>query len=147
MNLPIQTTPRPRVALRLLVVIIAGILFRKTPGPIPHELRKVAGDVLWAAMFSLITRLAFPRALSMRIALVAFVLASTTEFAKLLHTPTLEYVRGTSVGGFFLGHTFLPSNFFSYAVGAALGYAWEVGLFRRTCCLAIKCCPALRRSC
>lgn len=109
------------MAVVALVVIAVGVGSRMGGGRFPHLIAKDLGDVLWALMFFLLALLLKPWTSALGAAAIALAVSSATEWLKLYHAPWIDALRAKPVTGFLLGHTFHPTNFIAYAIGAACG--------------------------
>ena len=100
-----------------LVTIGAGLAFRSFSGNLPHALRDVTGDALWAAMLFWWVSAAAPAVrLRSRIA-VALLICTAVELAQLYRSPLLTSIRSTTVGHLVLGSDFDARDLAAYAFG------------------------------
>lgn len=103
-----------------VVIVLAGLASRRYRGQLPALLAEYAGDTLWALMlFLLVSAVVAGRPLMVRAAL-AIVLASLVEISQRYHTPWIDSIRQTTLGGLVLGFGFLWSDLACYSVGIAL---------------------------
>jgi len=106
-----------------LATIALGIASRRFAGALPAFVATYAGDALWAlAVYFVIASLA-PRWPAPGIAVAALLIAAGVEVLQLYQGEPLGSLRRTTLGGLVLGHGFLWSDLFLYAVGAAAGVA------------------------
>ncbi len=89
------------------------------------DARDVAGDALWACMMAWIVAAVAP-ALPMFIrGAIALAISWAVEFSQLVHTPSLDALRATTLGGLVLGSGFDPRDLAAYAGGVILAIALE----------------------
>lgn len=116
----------------LVATVLLGLLSRRYPDQTPAWVLLYAGDSLWAMMVYWLSRLAFPRHSYKKSGLVALLFSVFIELSQLFHTPWLDAVRATRLGGLVLGFGFLWSDLICYAVGVAVGMAVERSIFKST---------------
>lgn len=108
---------RMRFVARALVTIAIGLAVHLGGGGLPHTVRDVLGDALWAAMaLWWIGAIAPSLRLAWRAAL-AVAVCFAIEISQLLHTPALDALRRTRVGHLMLGSGFDSRDFAAYAGG------------------------------
>lgn len=110
-------------AVLAFAVIGAGLLWRASFMPLPPFLSKYGGDALWAMMVFVGFGLLFPRASTLRLALLALGFSWCVELSQLYHAPWIDAVRATLPGRLVLGSTFNWPDLPAYALGIGLG-AW-----------------------
>ncbi len=118
-----RSGPRAAFVAAALGTIVAGLLVHRGIVPLAAAPRDVLGDALWAMMIAwwlgalLPTRAAWERAVG------ALAICWLVEGSQLLHTPSLDAVRRTTLGRLVLGSGFDARDLGAYAVGvaAALG--------------------------
>lgn len=91
-------------------------------GPAPRD---VAGDALWATMITFGISALFPTRSLLSRAAIAYAICAAVEFSQLIHTPSLDALRATTLGGLVLGSGFDFRDLAAYAAGVALGVALE----------------------
>lgn len=116
----------------LVATVLLGLLSRRYPDQTPAWVLLYAGDSLWAMMVYWLSRLAFPWHSYKKSGLVALLFSVSIELSQLFHTPWLDAVRATRLGGLVLGFGFLWSDLICYAVGVAVGMAVERSIFKST---------------
>ena len=91
-----------------------------------------AGDTLWASMIVWWIGVLAPEArLSVR-SVVALAICFVVETSQLYHTPTLDAIRGTTLGHLVLGSGFDPRDLVAYTVGVlAAAIVERMGAVRR----------------
>jgi hypothetical protein len=92
---------------------------------LPPDARDVAGDALWACMIAWGVAAIAPAAAVLVRGAIAFAICSAVEFSQLVHTPSLDALRATTLGGLVLGSGFDPRDFAAYAGGIAAAIALE----------------------
>lgn len=107
---------RGRYALWAALTVLLGLASRKfmVLGPAP-------GDVLYATLLYWGMRLLAPRRPRRHAMAAALALSVGVELSQLLHTPWLDALRATRLGGWVLGHGFLWGDLVCYVVGVGLG--------------------------
>jgi len=98
---------RIRYLLSATPVLIAGLASRKFPEHLPLFLAEYAGDTLWALMlYLLVSTLLAGRPIVVRAA-ISLAPAFFVEISQLYHTPWIDSIRQTTLGGLVLGFGFL----------------------------------------
>lgn len=109
----------------LALLIAFGLGSRRLSG-LPDWITLYAGDVAWGAMFFALFCAARPSLSIASAWLAAVVTTELIEFSELCHSPWVDALRATRVGGLLLGHVFLWSDVFCVALGATLAAAAEL---------------------
>lgn len=90
------------------------------------DLRDVLGDALWATMMAWWIGAAAPRlTLTVRTAL-ALGICFAVEFSQLIHVPSLDAVRRTTLGHLVLGSGFDRRDLLAYAAGVTIAAVIEL---------------------
>jgi Protein of unknown function (DUF2809) len=89
---------------------LVGIVSRRYAHVFPAFIAAHAGDTLWALAAFLKIGLALPRASTRTIALLAMSFSVAVEISQLYHTPWIDSIRQTILGGLILGFGFLWSD-------------------------------------
>lgn len=110
----------------VIVVVILGLSSRRYSRVLPEFLASYAGDTLWALTAFLGIGVLFPRWSTVRVSVTALLFAFAIELSQLYHSPWVEQIRHTRVGGLILGYGFLWSDILCYGVGITIGYVLEV---------------------
>jgi hypothetical protein len=110
----------------VIVVVILGLSSRRYSRVLPEFLASYAGDTLWALTAFLGIGVLFPRWSTVRVCVTALLLAFAIELSQLYHSPWVEQIRHTRVGGLILGYGFLWSDLLCYGVGITIGYILEL---------------------
>ena len=121
-------SPRLGVLTSLLLLTPLGFAAKFYTGPGRHWVNNSLGGVLYEIFWCLVVFLFARKAAPWKIALGVFIAAAILETLQLFHPPVLEYIRSFFIGRTLLGTTFVLSDFFYYAIGCAMGYAWIRGL-------------------
>jgi hypothetical protein len=121
---------RPIYAIAIALVIGTGLLWRSSLVPLPEFLAKYGGDALWALVVFLCFGIAFCRASTVRIALVAVCFAWSVEFLQLYHAPWIDGIRSVRLGRLVLGTTFNSPDLLAYVIGIAVGAFAERAFFK-----------------
>jgi hypothetical protein len=109
-----------------IAVAILGLSSRRYSRLLPEFLASYAGDTLWALMVFLGIGILFPRWSTMRVSVTALLFAFTIELSQLYHSPWLDQIRHTRVGGIILGYGFLWTDLLCYGVGITTGWILEI---------------------
>jgi hypothetical protein len=121
---------RARYGALALAMIVAGLVVHLTPVPLGDATRDITGDALWAAMmFGWVGAVAPDARLAIR-SVSAFAICAVVETSQLIHTPSLDAARETTIGHLVLGSGFDPRDFLAYAMGIAAAALLE-GAIRR----------------
>lgn len=117
---------RIKYLLLTLVVIVLGLLSRKTGVCTSDFVKMYVGDVLWATMVYFGCRFLFVNR-SKRVSVgIALVFSYLIEVSQLYHAPWIDAIRATTFGGLVLGFGFLWSDIVCYTVGVTLGMVVDV---------------------
>jgi hypothetical protein len=120
---------RSFIACLMVLVIVAGLLWRSSLGPTNPSVRKYGGDALWALLVFLGFRFLFPTMPTRLVALLAVVFSFGVETSQLYHTPWIDGLRSTRLGGLVLGSGFNWPDFAAYSLGIGVGsiedWAWR----------------------
>lgn len=111
--------------LAALAVIVLGLSSRRYSRVLPEFLASYAGDTLWALTAFLGVGMLFPRWSTLRVCITALLFAFAIELSQLYHSPWVDQIRHTMVGGVILGYGFLWSDLLCYVVGISLGCTLE----------------------
>jgi len=114
--------------LSAIPVLIAGLASRKLREQLPQFLAEYAGDTVWALMlYLLVSMLLAGRPIVVRAA-ISVALAFLVEISQLYHTPWIDSIRQTTLGGLVLGFGFLWTDLIWYSVGIAIGAVTDWGI-------------------
>jgi hypothetical protein len=107
---------RGRYALWMGLTVLLGLASRTfmVLGPAP-------GDVLYATLLYWGVRFVAPMRPRRHAMAAALALSVGVELSQLLHTPWLDALRATRLGGWVLGHGFLWGDLACYVLGVGLG--------------------------
>ncbi|MCT4565123.1 MAG: DUF2809 domain-containing protein [Maledivibacter sp.] len=121
---------RKRVAyfIYTIVVIILGLSSRHFSNTLPKFLAVYSGDILWGLMIFLLLGFIFKKKSSINIAVIGAVISISIEISQLYHSPWIDGIRKTTIGGLVLGYGFLWSDIVCYIVGIAIGFIFEIFL-------------------
>ena len=109
--------------LMIFIVICLGLLSRKMTDYIPDIIDLFLGDLLWALMVYLMTRMLFINWSIRKVALIGILFCFTIEFSQLYHADWIDMIRRTTLGGLILGYGFLWSDLIAYLLGIGSGAA------------------------
>ncbi len=105
----------------IFLTIVAGLFSRTNFIHLPILISKYAGDTLWALMVFWWLRIFFPKWKIWEISLVAILFSFTIEFSQFYHSPWIDNIRNTSLGGLIFGFGFKSSDLVCYLVGVIFG--------------------------
>ncbi len=111
-----------------IAVVVLGLSSRRYSRVLPDFLASYAGDTLWALTALLGVGMLFPRWSTLRVCVTALLFAFAIELSQLYHSPWVDQIRRTMVGGFILGYGFLWSDLLCYVVGISIGCTLEMQL-------------------
>ncbi len=126
MHTPHLTRNRIIYVFIIIVVIALGLASRRYPELLPHFLARYAGDTLWALLVFLLLGLLFPTMSTLKVAIIALLLAWSIEISQLYHAPWLDEIRHYWLGALVLGHGFIWSDIICYTVGITIGVIGEL---------------------
>jgi len=110
----------------IVLVISLGLLSRKMAHSFPKIINMFLGDGLWALMVFFIIRMIFIKWTTKKVALSGLLFCYFIEISQLYHTPWIDSIRATTLGGLVLGYGFLWSDLMAYLIGIGVGIAFEV---------------------
>lgn len=109
-----------------IAVVALGLASRRYSAVLPEFIADYAGDTLWALTAFLGIAILFPKWPTRRVGVTALLIAFAVELSQLYHSPWIDQIRQTTVGGLLLGYGFLWSDLLCYVVGILLGCAAEM---------------------
>lgn len=112
-----------------VIVMVLGLLSRKM-SPCTIDFVKIyLGDVLWAMMVYFGCRFLFAGTRKRMAFGCALLFSYGIEISQLYHTPWIDAIRSTMLGGLMLGYGFLWGDVVCYTVGVTLGIVidWLLG--------------------
>jgi hypothetical protein len=110
------------------VVVVLGLCSRRYSRALPEFVATYAGDTLWALTAFLGLGALFPRWPTRRVCAAALLFSFAVELSQLYHSPWIDRIRHTRVGGMILGYGFLWSDLLCYSVGVCAGFILETAL-------------------
>jgi hypothetical protein len=116
----------------IVLVMLAGLLWRSGFFSLSWFFSKYGGDALWALLVFLGFGFLFRHASTLRLALAALCFSWGIEFSQLYHALWIDQIRATRLGGLILGSAFNIPDLFAYVVGIALGAIAEYFYLSRT---------------
>ena len=119
------------VALALSTIVV-GLAVHRGGAVLPPRPRDLIGDALWAMMMYWWIGALAPNARLGGRAVVAVAICWGVEFSQLVHTPTLDAWRGTTVGQLVLGSGFDLRDLGAYALGVFAARLLEMKARRRS---------------
>lgn len=97
---------------------------------VPNWVTLYLGDSLWAVMVFFLLGLIFKTKNTRWVTKGALMYSFSIEIDQLYHSPWIDSLRETRLGGLVLGHGFLWSDLVSYAIGIGVGVLIEKLMFR-----------------
>ena len=111
----------------IAAVVAAGLLSRSSLACyLPAFIATYAGDTLWALMVFLGLGFVFPRASTLKLAVITLAFSFGIELAQLYQAPWISSLRATGLGALVLGAGFIWSDFVCYTIGCLLGVLGEI---------------------
>jgi NO-binding membrane sensor protein with MHYT domain len=110
----------------IALAAVLGISSRRFAAMLPGFIAAYAGDTLWALAAFLGFGLILPRVSTRTITMLALAFSVAIELSQLYHTPWIDSIRHTTLGGLILGFGFLWSDLVCYALGVGLGVLVDV---------------------
>lgn len=113
----------------VLIVVILGLGSRSFSKYFPNWINLYLGDVLWGLMIFFLCGFLFRTKETRVVTARALIISYAVEISQLYHSPWIDTLRQTRIGGLVLGYGFLWSDLVSYAVGIGIGAAIERFMF------------------
>lgn len=110
------------------IVIFLGLGSRQYRHILPPFLGEYTGDVLYATMAYFGARFLFPLLPFVRVSMGSLLFCYLIEVTQLYHSPWIDEIRHTRLGGLILGNTFSWSDIVSYTIGVLLGLVVDANL-------------------
>ncbi|MCY2978168.1 MAG: DUF2809 domain-containing protein [Planctomycetota bacterium] len=104
-----------------LATTLVGLASRRYRPHLPSFIGEYSGDVLWALMLFLVVSFVLAGRPLFQRCIVSLVLAFAVEVSQLYHSPWIDGIRSTTLGGLVLGFGFLWSDLVCYLVSVAAG--------------------------
>lgn len=108
------------------LVVALGLGSRFYAGELPVFAARYSGDTLWALMVFVGIGFLLPNWPTALVGITALLVSYIVEFSQLYHSPWIDGIRRTRLGGLVLGSGFLWSDLLCYTVGVLFGVAVEV---------------------
>lgn len=108
----------------IIITMILGLLSRKI-SYLPYVIKAYSGDVLWALMIFFMAAFIFNEKKSVIVSIIALGFSYSIEFSQLYHSPWIDSIRSTTLGGLILGFGFLWSDILCYTIGVLAGICIE----------------------
>src|SRR4051794_5303921 len=101
---------------------MCGLALRRygLPLGLPALVVKYGGSMLWGSMVFFLVASIASGLTRQQAAMIAVAIAICVELSRLVHEPTLDAFRLTTVGALLLGRVFSPWNVLAYACGIAV---------------------------
>lgn len=127
---PVFRTRLFYVALAVITITV-GLVVHGSMAGLSDAARDITGDALWAVMIVWWIGALLPRRGPLARAAIAYGICTAVELSQLYHTPALDSIRETTLGGLVLGSGFDPRDLLAYALGVAVALAIDVVLVPR----------------
>lgn len=105
----------------VIAAIVLGLSSRHYALYLPRWVNIYLGDCIWALMIFFMVGLIFRSRGTKWVAVVALLFCYAIEVSQLYHSPWIDNLRDTRIGGLVLGRGFLWSDLISYSIGIAIG--------------------------
>ena len=105
----------------LTLLIPIGLSTRSYPQWYPVWIARYGGDTLWATLVTLLVAICLQRLSIAAVAVTAAAFSLFIELSQLYHSPWLDTIRETFLGGLVLGFDFLWSDLVCYTIGIGIG--------------------------
>lgn len=109
----------------VILVMLLGLSARHFSMYLPNEINLYLGDALWALMIFFLLGILFKGRETQWIVALAFLFTFGIEGSQLYHSPWIDALRQTTLGGLVLGYTFLWRDLVSYSLGIGIGILVE----------------------
>lgn len=121
-----------RIFYLLLTVLtmFTGLLSRRLTAYIPDIVDLFLGDALWALMIYFMIKMVFINFTPKKTAILGILFCFTIEFSQLYHSPWIDSIIATAIGGLVLGYGFLWTDLAAYLIGIGVGVLIEVKVLR-----------------
>ena len=94
--------------------------------PLPEFYRVYGGDTLWATLVYILAAFLFNKLQPPVLLAGSLVTSYLVELSQLLHTPWLDAIRNTTLGGLVLGFGFLWSDLLCYTAGVVMALGLDL---------------------
>ncbi len=105
----------------IVITMLLGLGSRRFSYILPNFISSFSGDILWALMMFWIFGFIFNSFRTRNVALLALTFSFTIEISQLYHSPWIDNIRRTTLGGLVLGYGFLWSDLVCYSIGVLMG--------------------------
>jgi hypothetical protein len=109
----------------IVITIAAGLASRQINADTNNWVKLYLGDAIWALMVFWIMGFVFRRKSTQWVALAGLIFSFSIEISQIYHSPWIDYLRSTTIGGLILGFGFLWSDLLCYSVGIGFGLLME----------------------
>jgi len=103
-----------------LITIVVGLIVHWSARGLDAAVRDILGDALWAAMIVWWVGAIAPGARPLARAAGAYGVCVAVELSQLYHSPGIDAVRETTLGGLVLGSGFDRRDLVAYAIGVGV---------------------------
>ncbi|HGH7182002.1 TPA: DUF2809 domain-containing protein [Bacillus luti] len=118
-------------AIFTIIVIVLGLSSRKFAFALPDLLNAYLGDALWALMIFTGFGFLFPKIETKKLTFISLLFCYGIEMSQLYHSPWIDSIRATTLGGLILGYGFLWSDLVAYTSGVGIGILLELKLKKK----------------
>jgi hypothetical protein len=98
-------------------LIILGLASRKYQSFLPEFINLYLGDAIWAMMVYYFFRIFAFKTGILNHGYFCLIYCYLTEISQIYHSPLIDSIRNTTIGGLVLGFGFLWSDIVSYSIG------------------------------
>jgi hypothetical protein len=112
--------------------MILGLSTRHFRTYLPNWINLYLGDILWALMIFFLFGVIFKTIETKWVAGLTLLFSFSIEISQLYHSPWIDILRSTTLGGLVLGYSFLWSDLVSYSIGICIGVFIERNIIINT---------------
>jgi hypothetical protein len=106
-------------------LIILGLASRKYQSNFSDTINLYLGDAIWAMMVYFFFRIFAFKTSILKHGFFCLIYCYLTEISQLYHSPLIDSLRNTTIGGLVLGFGFLWSDIISYSIGLIIACLLE----------------------
>ena len=115
-----------------ITIMILGLSTRHFRTYLPNWINLYLGDILWALMIFFLFGVIFKTIETKWVAGLTLLFSFSIEISQLYHSPWIDILRSTTLGGLVLGYGFLWSDLVSYSIGICIGVFIERNIIIKT---------------
>ncbi len=112
-------------------LIILGLASRKYQSNFSDTINLYLGDAIWAMMVYFFFRIFAFKTRILKHGFYCLIYCYLTEISQMYHSPLIDSLRNTTIGGLVLGFGFLWSDIVSYSIGILAAISFDTYLSNR----------------